>query len=275
MRQVLTCLGVCAALLGSAVFAQESAADWATMHEDVVVMEQLVSDTVQQALKAYKKDKTGVPPEVESWMLEMGVGELPEAMGREIYQEIWQLSEGVGTSGLYLPGYGALVTGRLQFALSKAPSPSATPEPEKETRWDEYRQRVLGVQRTRVKQERKAYDEELVGRVKDAIVGLLATEAKNFRALPEDERVTVFLYGPTCTDGIVNVVLQAPGSSAARTRSSLEYRVAIDSGGSKGWKPAAQRSVVIASVKGSDLAAQRDGKLTSEELKKKVEIFQR
>ena len=107
-----------------------------------------------------------------------------------------RVSTDLATDSLYLPGYGAVFALRVQFPLSNGKEPSPTPAAEKERRWEDTRREVLGLPKlpTEPRVTSSLYDEELVGRIKDAVSDLLATEAQNFRPLPGNERLTIFLH---------------------------------------------------------------------------------
>ncbi len=197
---------------------------------------------------------------------------------------------GIASDALYLPGYGAVFAVKVGFALSNGREPSPTPEPAREGRWEETRREVLGLP---VLPERPvavspAYDEELVERVKDALVGLLVVEAPNFRQLPDDERLVLFLHSP-----VKETPTTRRGSRARRAVTIESPKVLVeDEGGSQvasllatsrvmrgslfssGTSRGASRTGLTVSVKASDLAARRDGKITAEELEKRIEVTQ-
>jgi len=182
--------------------------------------------------------------------------------------------QNVSTSdAMYLPGYGAVVMCRTAAPLSAEPSPAPSPSPGAASKWEEYKYKALNLPVYRPGGTRREYNKEHVEKLKEAVVGLLATEAQNFDALPSDEQVTVFLYGPWAGSpaggGMVPVTLDVEGDVYGGV-------VAVDELGTVyAAQPMPTRTVLIASVNGADLAAQRGGKLGSDELKKRVRMHQR
>jgi len=213
---------------------------------------------------------------------------------------------GIASDALYLPGYGVVFAVKVGFALSDGREPSPTPEPAREGRWEETRREVLGLP---VLPEQPvavspAYDEDLVERVKDALVDVLAVEAPNFRQLADNERLVVFLHSPVKETGAtrrgarvrrsssVGPVEPSPPTVPAdeleyqivKQVADIEAKVFADSfaesflasrrsrllySGAEG-----ARTGLMVSVKASDLAVRRDGKITEEELEERMEVEQ-
>jgi hypothetical protein len=208
-----------------------------------------------------------------------------------------RVSTDPAADSLYLPGYGAVFALRVQFPLSNGKEPSPTPSAEKERRWEDTRREVLGLPKlpTEARVTSSLYDEELVGRIKEAVSGLLATEAQNFRPFPGNERLTVFLHSaakertartrtvrrgiPSVqpAEAVAEIPMPAPVDEMRNAESIFLQRVISNdyvfrSSRSSSSTPA--RTGLMLSVKGADLAAQREGKITEEELEKRIEIRQ-
>jgi len=274
------------ALLAGAAGAQENDDVWVRMNEDVQIMRRLVSDALSEVRS----------PRVEEIDEQLGAirQELEEVEGeykrgarnrestegarlrskRSRLQSEKRTLQNVSTSdAMYLPGYGAIVMCRMQVPLSPGPSPAPSPVPGKPSKWEEYKYKALNLPVYRPGGSRRKHDKEHVEKLKETVVDLLATEAQNFDALPAEEQVTVFLYGPWAGS-------PAGGGMAAASFSggegNYEVLMAIDELGTVyAAQPAPTRSVLIVSVSGADLAAQRAGKLSSKDLKKRIEIHQR
>ena len=274
------------ALLAGAAGAQENDDVWVRMNEDVQIMRRLVSDALSEVRS----------PRVEEIDEQLGAirAELEEVEGeykrdarsrestegarlrskRSRLQSEKRTLQNVSTSdAMYLPGYGAIVMCRLQVPLSPGPSPAPSPVPGKPSKWEEYKYKALNLPVYGRERGRRKYDKEHVEKLREAAVELLATEAQNFDALPAEEQVTVFLYGPWAGS-------PAGGGMAAASFSGgegdYEVLMAVDELGTVyAAQPAPTRSVLIVSVSGADLAAQREGKLSSKDLKKRIEIHQR
>jgi len=197
-----------------------------------------------------------------------------------------RVSTDVATDSLYLPGYGAVFALRVQFPLSNGKEPSPTPSAEKKRRWEDTRREVLGLPKlpTEARVTSSTYDEELVGRIKEAVSDLLATEAQNFRPLPGNERLTIFLHSAakertartrTVRRGIPSVPAPVANLRAdtAKTISGYVTSKAYVFGSSRSSSTPARTGLML-SVKGADLAAQREAKITEEELEKRIEIRQ-
>jgi len=212
------------------------------------------------------------------------------------------LATNLSSDALYLPGYGAVFAMRVEFPLSNGEEPSPTPEPDREGRWEETRREVLGLPKLpeRPVSVPSTYDAELVERVKEALVELLTVEAPNFGQLADNERLVIFLHSPvkepvptrrgvrvTRPSSMATVTPplapKAPADEGeyqiAKQIANIEARLFADSflaSRSRALYSAAQaaRTGLTLSVKASDLAARRAGKITAEELEKRIDIRQ-
>jgi len=283
-RWLAVLLGV-AALAGVAR-AQESEDVWVRMNEDVQIMKRLAADTLSQVRspRVEEIDKQLADIRVKLLKLEgeytRGARRTESTEGARLRTERSRLQsekrslQNVSTSNaIYLPGYGAIVMCRMATPLSPEPSPAPSPVPGKPSKWEEYKYKALNLPVYHAGSGRRKYDKEHVEKLKEAVIGLLATEAQNFDAIPTGEQVTVFLYGPWAGS-------PAGGGMAAASLSGGEgdydVLIAVDELGTVyAAQPAPTRSVLILSVGGADLAAQREGRLTASELKKRVRIHQR
>jgi hypothetical protein len=288
MKRHMKWLGafVAVALLAGAAGAQENDDVWVRMNEDVQIMRRLVSDALSEVrsprVEEIDEQLGEIRKELEEVEGESRRGERrPESTeGARLRSERSRLQgekrtlQNVSTSdAMYLPGYGAIVMCRLQVPLSAGPSPAPSPVPGKPSKWEEYKYKALNLPVYGRERGRRKYDKEHVEKLREAAVELLATEAQNFDALPAEEQVTVFLYGPWAGS-------PAGGGMAAASFSGgegdYEVLMAVDELGTVyAAQPAPTRSVLIVSVSGADLAAQREGKLSSKDLKKRIEIHQR
>jgi len=294
--------------------------NWAQFDEDMMVMERLVRDTLREAIidpevKALEEEQArlealsaesdisgtefGSFAEVQKRLAEV-TARLNESkeylsftrrmmadaqnqwafLGVDDSAFLWSNpppiemdagATGIASDALYLPGYGAVFAVKVGFALSNGREPSPTPEPAREGRWEETRREVLGLP---VLPERP--------------VALLVVEAPNFRQLPDNERLVLFLHSP-----VKETPTTRRGSRARRAVTIESPKVLVeDEGGSQvasllatsrvmrgslfssGTSRGASRTGLTVSVKASDLAARRDGKITAEELEKRIEVTQ-
>ncbi len=180
----------------------------------------------------------------------------------------WPLRKGV--DAIYLPGYGALFVAEVGFPLAPGELPAEEAPPKETGDWHKAREGLYGIL-VLPTFEIKPYNEEIVQGVKEALTELLATEAKHFTELPQDERVTVFLYGRVSekerVTQRVTSALSEQGAAGASAMKMARLKASVSG--------APRRTVLAVSVKASVLSAQREGKLTPEEVKARVEIAHR
>ncbi len=245
--------------------------DWTKMDEDVLIMERLVEETIARVGGIGADERLRIARSMgiaaEESLVVFNVGEMPSFDVR-LRSDI---------TALYLPGYGALLMGRLGVPLAPAAEPEAEEAPKESTRWADARRKILGLsERPGRTVEPKTYDEELVRKIQEAFAELLSREAQNFTELAEGERVTVFLYGP-----VAGAEAEAATYEAAVPLLATRTNLARQRGGSEmtrvvlGSATSSVRSVLMISVKAADLAAKRQGKLSANDVRKRIEISQR
>ena len=289
MKRHMKWLGafVAVALLAGAGRAQENDDVWVRMNEDVQIMRRLVSDAlsevrsprveeIDERLARIRKELEGIEKEEPQRDLPGRRIEAGQSLRQErtrLQSEKRSLQNVRASDAMYLPGYGAIVMCRLHVPLSAGPSPAPSPVPGKPSKWEEYKYKALNLPVYGRERGRRKYDKEHVEKLREAAVELLATEAQNFDALPAEEQVTVFLYGPWAGSPAGGGMVAASFSGG---EGDYEVLMAVDELGTVyAAQPMPTRSVLIVSVSGADLAAQREGKLSSKDLKKRIEIHQR
>ncbi len=274
-----------AALAAGAAQGEKEEGVWARMNHDVRIMERLLIDKLAQVQSPRVEEIDGRLGEIREKLAELDSEvrkrEISErersvhgsALVRERSQLQSERSSLVGVSNadaIYLPDYGVLLVCRLRTPLAPEPTPAAPAPSSKASRWEEYRYQVRNLPRPDRGRGERGYDEEHVKGIAEAVADLLASEAQNFEALPPEERVTVFLYGPWGGKWTGAAMRYVGIEESDRTL------FAIDTFGDV-YAAAAlpTRSALIFSVRGSDLAEQRAGTLSSDKLKRRIEISQR
>jgi len=285
MKRAAILIGSLGAVVLSACVAGAEERDvWVKMNQDVEIMRRLVVDTIanvrsprleviEKRLGEIRKELTGLDERFDKGEIPRRErSELSAPLERErgrLQGEKARLRNVSSSEALYLPGYGVIVWCRLRTPL--APEPSAAPSPvaEEASRWEEYRYEVRNLPRPDRWSDERRYDEEHVERILEAVVGAIAREARNLEALPEEERATVYLYGPWGGKWVSKALKYVEGEGSDRL-------IAIDEYGTVYAAEAfPARSVVMVSLKGSDLAEQREGELSMKQVKRRIEIIRR